>query len=254
MTATRNGLSSRWTTISLVLMALAWLVAAPLLWRSQVPGDLDLPNLDPRDYFSAAELARAEHYERFLRIDTVLSLVATVIALLVLVRRAPRLARNTGLGPIGAGMIVGMITLAVVWAANLPFAIAARWWERAVRPRARALDRLVPRALGGARRRGRPRDAPDRDRDAVRPALPAALVAAGDADLRRADRSRHLRLALPARARRSTRRRARSCARTCRRSSSAKGSRAPRSTWRRSATSRPRRTRSRSASARRRES
>ena len=53
MTATRNGLSSRWTTISLVLMALAWLVAAPLLWRSQVPGDLDLPNLDPRDYFSA---------------------------------------------------------------------------------------------------------------------------------------------------------------------------------------------------------
>jgi STE24 endopeptidase len=110
-------------------MALAWLVAAPLLWRSQVPGDLDLPNLDPRDYFGASELARAEHYERFLRIDTVLSLVATVIALLVLVRRAPRLARNTGLGPIGAGMIIGMITLVVVWAANLPFAVAARWWE-----------------------------------------------------------------------------------------------------------------------------
>jgi len=110
-------------------MALAWLVAAPRLWRSQVPGDLDLPNLDPRDYFGASELARAEHYERFLRIDTVLSLVATVVALLVLVRRAPRLARNTGLGPIGAGMIVGMVTLVVVWAANLPFAIAARWWE-----------------------------------------------------------------------------------------------------------------------------
>ena len=110
-------------------MALAWLVAAPLLWRSQVPGDLDLPSLDPRDYFGASELARAEHYERFLRIDTVLSLVATVVALLVLVRRAPRLARNTGLGPIGAGMIVGMVTLVVVWAANLPFAIAARWWE-----------------------------------------------------------------------------------------------------------------------------
>ena len=110
-------------------MALAWLVAAPLLWRSQVPGDLELPNLDPRDYFGAAELSRAEHYERFLRIDTVLSLVATIIALIVLVRRAPRLARNTGLGPIGAGMIVGMVTLVVVWAVNLPFAVAARWWE-----------------------------------------------------------------------------------------------------------------------------
>jgi STE24 endopeptidase len=112
-----------------VLIALAWLVAAPLLWRSRVPGDLQLPSLDPGDYFSASELSRAERYERFVRIDIALSLVATIVALLVLVRRAPRLARGTGLGPIGGGMIVGMITLAVVWAANLPFAVAVRWWE-----------------------------------------------------------------------------------------------------------------------------
>lgn len=111
-------------------MALAWLVAAPLLWRSQVPGDLSLPSLNPSDYFSASDLSRAERYERFLRIDIVLSLVATIVALLVLVRRAPRLARGTGLGPIGAGMIVGMITLAVIWAVNLPFDVAARWWEQ----------------------------------------------------------------------------------------------------------------------------
>ena len=109
---------------------MAWLVAAPLLWRSRVPGDLDLPTLDQHDYFTNAELTRAEHYERFLRIDTVLALAVTIIALLVLVRRAPRLARNTGLGPIGAGMIVGMVTIAVIWAANLPFAVAASWWQR----------------------------------------------------------------------------------------------------------------------------
>ncbi|MEP7224665.1 MAG: M48 family metalloprotease [Actinomycetota bacterium] len=111
-------------------MGLAWLVAAPLLWRSRVPGDLNLPSLDPSAYFSASERSRAEYYERFLRIDIVFSLVATIVALLVLVRRAPRLARNTGLGPIGAGMIVGMITLAVVWAVNLPFNVAARWWDQ----------------------------------------------------------------------------------------------------------------------------
>ncbi len=111
-------------------MALAWLVAAPLLWRSRVPGDLQLPTLDPNDYFSASELSKAERYERFVRIDIVLSLIATVVALLFLVRRAPRLARNTGLGPIGAGMIVGMIILAVLWAVNLPFAIALRWWAQ----------------------------------------------------------------------------------------------------------------------------
>lgn len=111
-------------------MGLAWLVAAPLLWRSRVPDDLSLPKLDPGSAFGSSELARTEHYERFLRIDTVLALVATVVALLVLARRAPRLARGTGLGPIGAGMIVGMITLVVVWAVNLPFAIATRWWEQ----------------------------------------------------------------------------------------------------------------------------
>ena len=111
-------------------MGLAWLVAAPLLWRSRVPGDLHLSNLNPSAYFSAAELTRTEHYERFLRIDTVLSLVATVVVLIVLVRRAPRLAQGTGLGPIGAGIIVGAVTIAVVWAANLPFAIAARWWDQ----------------------------------------------------------------------------------------------------------------------------
>lgn len=111
-------------------MALAWLVAAPLLWRSQLPGDLNLPSLSPDDYFSGSELSRAGRYERFLSIDLILSLVATVAALLLLVRRAPRLARGTGLGPIGAGMIVGMITLVLVWAVNLPFAVAARWWEQ----------------------------------------------------------------------------------------------------------------------------
>src|SRR5438874_5335306 len=130
MTATRNRLSSRGTTISLVLMALAWLVAAPLLWHSKIPGNLKLPHLDPHDYFSGSELTRTDHYERFLRIDTVLALVATAVALLILMRRAPRLARNTGLGPIGAGMIVGMITIISVWAANLPFAVAAHWWDQ----------------------------------------------------------------------------------------------------------------------------
>ena len=125
-------------------MALAWLVAAPLLWRSQVPGDLTLPSLDPNDYFSASELSRAERYERFVRIDIVLSLVATVVALLFLARRAPRLARNTGLGPIGAGMIVGMITLVVLWAVNLPFAIALRWWaERYDLARGHWIDWLI---------------------------------------------------------------------------------------------------------------
>src|SRR6266498_4786598 len=129
MTPTRNGLSSRAATITL-LAAAVWIVGAALLWRTTVPGDLSLPKLDSRDYFSAAELTRTARYERFVRIDLILSLVASIAALLVLVRRAPRLARNTGLGPIGAGLIVGMVMLIVLWAVALPFALAQRWWEQ----------------------------------------------------------------------------------------------------------------------------
>jgi STE24 endopeptidase len=130
MTATRNGLSSRAATIT-VLAAVVWLVGAALLWRTTtVPDDLSLPKLDARDYFSAAELARTARYERFVRIDLILSLLATTAVLLVFVRRAPRLARSTGLGPIGAGVIVAMVVLIALWASGLPFAVALRWWDK----------------------------------------------------------------------------------------------------------------------------
>jgi STE24 endopeptidase len=113
-----------------VLAVAVWLIAAYLLLRTTVPGDLHLSGLDPHRFFSASELARTARYERFVRIDVLLSLIAEIVALLVLTRRAPRLARDTGLGPIGAGMIVAAITLAVVWAVELPFSLALRWWDQ----------------------------------------------------------------------------------------------------------------------------
>ena len=93
-----------------------------------MPSDLSLPDLDPRRYFSAEELERTARYERFIRIDLVLSTLATIVALAIFARRAPQFARNTGLGPIGAGLIVGMVVLMILWAVDLPFSIALRWW------------------------------------------------------------------------------------------------------------------------------
>jgi len=113
-----------------VLAAAVWLIAAYLLLRTTVPADLHLSGLSPHRFFSASELARTARYERFVRIVVVLSLVAEIVALLVLTRRAPRIARDTGLGPIGAGMIIAMITLAVLWAVDLPFSMALRWWDQ----------------------------------------------------------------------------------------------------------------------------
>jgi STE24 endopeptidase len=128
-TATRKWPAWGVATISL-LAAAGWIVAAYLLLRTTVPGDLHLSGFDPDKYFSASELAKTRRYERFVRADVLLSLLAAIVALLVLTRRAPKIARNTGLGPIGAGMIVAMITLTVLWAVDLPFSMALRWWEQ----------------------------------------------------------------------------------------------------------------------------
>jgi len=112
-----------------VAAAVVWLIAAYFLFGTTVPGSLHLPSLDQHDYFNDSLLAETERYERFVRIDLVLSLLATIVALLVLMRKAPRIARNTGLGPIGAGLIVAMIILVTLWAVGLPFSIALRWWD-----------------------------------------------------------------------------------------------------------------------------
>jgi STE24 endopeptidase len=113
-----------------VVAAAVWLVAADLLLRTTVPGGLHLSGLDQHRYFSASELTRTARYARFVRIDLVLSLLASIVALLVLMKRAPRLARDTGLGPIGAGLIVAAVMLAVLWAVDLPFSMALRWWDQ----------------------------------------------------------------------------------------------------------------------------
>jgi STE24 endopeptidase len=128
MTAARKGLPS-WAVATIALVVLGWLAAAWYLWRTQVPGDLKLPNLSAGEFFDADVLEETADYARFVRIVTVLSIVATLITLVVLVYRMPRLARATGLGPIGSGMIVAMVMLVVVWAVDLPFSIALRWWD-----------------------------------------------------------------------------------------------------------------------------
>jgi Zn-dependent protease with chaperone function len=129
MTATRKWPAWGAATIA-VAAVVVWLIAAYLLLRTTVPGGLHLSGLDQHRFFSASELARTARYERFVRIVVVLSLVAEIVALFVLTKRAPRIARNTGLGPIGAGMIIAMITLAVLWAVDLPFSTALRWWDQ----------------------------------------------------------------------------------------------------------------------------
>jgi STE24 endopeptidase len=107
-----------------------WAVAAYYLWQSQVPGDLDLPRVDEDDYFAEGTLERADSYALFLRVNFVLSQVALLAVLVVYARRGAGLLRESAAGRIGTGMLLGMLGLAIVWLAQLPFGVAAHWWDR----------------------------------------------------------------------------------------------------------------------------
>src|SRR3954447_17277301 len=104
MTATRG--IGRWATV--VVLCAAWLVAAFFLWRTSVPSGLDVGSLDVHRFFSARAVERAADYQRFLDVLWLLNLAATIVALVVLSRRAPLLVRTLGLGRIRARGVVAM--------------------------------------------------------------------------------------------------------------------------------------------------
>ncbi len=111
-------------------VAIAWVVAAWLLSATVVPDDLTLPAVNVDSVFGAALVARAERYERFLYVNWALGQVALLATLAVYARRGPRFARESAAGPIGTGMLLGMLGLALAWLVGLPFSVAAVWWER----------------------------------------------------------------------------------------------------------------------------
>jgi STE24 endopeptidase len=107
-----------------------WAVAAYFLWQSDVPGNLDLSPVNEDDYFTESSLERADSYALFLRVNFVLSQVALVAALALYAWRGARFARESAAGRIGTGMLLGMLGLAIVWLAQVPFGVAAHWWDR----------------------------------------------------------------------------------------------------------------------------
>jgi len=80
--------------------------------------------------FGATAVDAGVRYERFLDYGWLLGTIAKVLALVVMVRRGPRLARSLGLGRVNAGLITGVLVMTVLWAVSLPFRIATGWWER----------------------------------------------------------------------------------------------------------------------------
>ncbi|MGH2978803.1 MAG: M48 family metalloprotease [Solirubrobacterales bacterium] len=113
-----------------MLFAAAWVVGAPLLWPSEVPDDLTLPDLDPGAYFEHDQLEEARDYEAFTRINAVLSVLVLLGVLLLYARHGERFTRESAAGRIGTGMLLAMLGFAFVWLAELPFGLAQLWWDR----------------------------------------------------------------------------------------------------------------------------
>ena len=105
MTATRFAKAS-----TLVVLAAGWLVAAWLLTRTTVPGDLNATHVDERAVFPADLLHRSAHYDGLLRWLWVGATLATLGALALFVHLGPRIARAWELGRVATGVMVGAVT------------------------------------------------------------------------------------------------------------------------------------------------
>ena len=116
----------------LLALAAVWVVSGFYLWRTSVPR-LHIPELDPRDYFSAAELSRAHEYRRVSRALLLGSLAAQLVVLALLVWKARPLAEALeaiGRGRIRTGVLVAIAVPLALWLATVPFGAVSLWWRR----------------------------------------------------------------------------------------------------------------------------
>jgi STE24 endopeptidase len=116
--------------------AALWGVFAYLLLRTEVPA-LDLPQLDPASYFSAAELDRIDGFRTVTRwlwiASTLIELGVLAVlawrgrALASLVRRPLKLPQAAH---VRCGAAVAACCSLAVWLATLPVGAVGHWWYR----------------------------------------------------------------------------------------------------------------------------
>ncbi len=86
--------------------------------------------IDTATVFGEALVRRAEHVDRFFLVVWLTSQIALLATLWVYARRGPRFASESAAGPIGTGMLLGMLGLGITWLVQLPFGLLSVWWAR----------------------------------------------------------------------------------------------------------------------------
>jgi STE24 endopeptidase len=95
-----------------------------------VPSSLHLAAVNADTVFGKALVHHAVRVERFFLVSWVLEQIALLVTLWVYSRRGARFARESAAGPIGTGMLLGMLGLGIVWLVQLPFGLLDLWWAR----------------------------------------------------------------------------------------------------------------------------
>ncbi|HYI73793.1 MAG TPA: M48 family metalloprotease, partial [Gaiellaceae bacterium] len=108
----------------------ALVVGGILLYPTAVPDGLTLPAVDVDAAFGEEFVDDAKRYERVFYVLWVLAQVALLVTLWLYARRGAVLSRESSAGPIGTGMLLGMLGLGIVWLVGLPFSLAGHWWAR----------------------------------------------------------------------------------------------------------------------------
>jgi STE24 endopeptidase len=115
---------------ALVALAGVWAICAWLLWSTTVPSSLHLPRLNEHAYFSAAQLHESASFERVGRLLWLGGVLVQLAVFVLYARSGARFARESAAGPLGTGMLLGMLGFALLWLAELPFEVVSLWWER----------------------------------------------------------------------------------------------------------------------------
>lgn len=111
-----------------VVVAAVWAFLAWWLWRSSLPA-YHLPQLDETTLFPRQALHAAQHYDGGSRLVWLATTIAQLVVLAVFAQVGARWTRESAAGPIGTGMLLGMLGFALVWAAQLPFEVLGVWWQ-----------------------------------------------------------------------------------------------------------------------------
>jgi STE24 endopeptidase len=118
------------TVASVAVLAGVWAVSAYLLWQTTVPSSLHLPHVDTAATFPRAVLHRADSYDHVASLLGVLALLLSVVVFAVYAWWGPGFVRDSAAGPLGTGMLLGMLGFGLAWVAEVPFALLGIWWDR----------------------------------------------------------------------------------------------------------------------------